>query len=73
MTSSAGARNMTNGIDKLAWIGTALAILAWAFAPHLVNAEQVALPLASPVTTTLLPPAGSAAPGSAPAPAFAPP
>ena len=46
---------MTDYRNTLAWIGVALAILLWAFAPKLAWANTVYVPLPPKIETTILP------------------
>lgn len=50
---------MTQYLNKLAWIGVALAILAWAFVPKPAWANAVIFPKVPVVIITDLPPVGT--------------
>ncbi|WP_439122567.1 hypothetical protein [Marivita sp.] len=47
---------MTTNINKLAWFGAALTILAWAFVPRMAMAYPVQFPPIPVVETLPLPP-----------------
>ncbi|SHH83240.1 hypothetical protein [Marivita hallyeonensis] len=47
---------MTERYNKLAWVAAALAVLVWAFVPHLVSANVVVFPQVPTITVSDLPP-----------------
>jgi hypothetical protein len=54
--STAKGEKMINRLDKLAWFGVALAVLAWAMVPRLASAHAVLFPQVPSVTVFVLPP-----------------